>query len=341
MSLPAPRIIDPQSVPALRWGIIGPGWISEVFVSSIHQFTTQRAVAVASRTPGKADEFAKKYGIDTVHDSYEALVNDPNVDVIYVATHISDHLHHARMAVAAGKHVLVEKPLHYSPEDAEAFFAEATAAGVLAMEAMWTRYLPTSDVLRQLMTDGALGAPELFLAQFGTDNRSIERLWTPGSGGIVFDMGIYPIAFAQFVMGNPSSIHATGRVNAQGMDEESYVTLEYDSGARSHFLISGTATVPVSASIATSTNLVALDAPFFVPTGFLVADKDFYFQGEKWTDTSAVHGHDGLSYQATALASYVAEGRLDSPLHSHADAVANLRVAEEICRQIGANPSGV
>ena len=180
MSLPAPRIVDPQSVPALKWGIIGPGWISDVFVSSIHQFTTQRAVAVASRTPGKAAEFAKKYGIESVHDSYEALVDDPNVDVIYVATHISDHLHHARMAVAAGKHVLVEKPLHYSPEDAEAFFAEATAAGVLAMEAMWTRYLPQSTVIRKLLVEGSLGAPQLFAANFSVDNRHISRLWQKG-----------------------------------------------------------------------------------------------------------------------------------------------------------------
>jgi len=340
MALPAPRMLDPRSVPALRWGIIGPGSIADTFVGAIHRHTTQRAVATASRTPERAQVFAQTHGLERVHESYEALVDDPEVDAIYVATHISDHLHYAHMAVDAGKHVLVEKPLSYSAQDAEAFFAHAQAAGVLAMEAMWTRYLPISDVYRQLVEAGAIGTPEFFQANFANDNRHIERLWTPASGGIVHDMGIYPIAFAQFVMGNPSAIHATGRVTAEGMDAESYVTLEYDNGSRSLLYISGTATVPCTATISTSTNMVTFDHPFFVPTGLSVSNKDLYFTGEHWADTTPVQGHDGLSYQAAYFAHYVSEGRTDSPLHSHADTVGNLRVAEAICEQVGANPSG-
>jgi len=340
MSLPTPRILDPKSAPALRWGIIGPGSIADTFVGAIHRHTTQRAVATASRTPGQADAFAKAHGLERVHENYEALVSDPEVDAIYVATHISDHLAYARMAVDAGKHVLVEKPLSYSAADTEEFFAHAQAAGVLAMEAMWTRYLPVSDVYRQLVESGDIGTPEFFQANFANDNRHIGRLWTPASGGIVHDMGIYPIAFAQFVMGNPTSITATGRVNSDGMDEESYVTLDYDNGARALLYISGTATVPCTATISTSTNMVTFDHPFFVPTGLSVSNKDLYFTGERWSDTSGVQGHDGLSYQATYFAQYVSEGRTDSPLHSHADTVGNLRVAEAICEQVGANPSG-
>ncbi len=340
MTLPSPRILDPQSVPKLRWGIIGPGSIADTFVGAIHRHTGQRAVATASRTPGQAEAFAKNHGLERVHGSYEALVADPDVDVIYVATHISDHLAYARMAVDSGKHVLLEKPLCYTAAEAEEFFAHAKSAGVLVMEAMWTRYLPVSDVYRQLIEAGDLGAPEFFQANFANDNRHIQRLWTPGSGGIVHDMGIYPIAFAQFVMGNPSAIHATGRTTAEGMDAESYVTLEYDNGSRSLLYISGTATVPCTATVSTSEKMVTFDHPFFVPTGLSVSNKDLYFTGEHWADTSAIQGHDGLSYQATYLAQYVSEGRTDSPLHSHQDTIGSVRVAEEICRQVGANPSG-
>ena len=340
MALPAPRILDPQSVPALRWGIIGPGSIADTFVGAIHRHTGQRAVATASRTPGQADAFAKTHGLERVHESYEALVDDPNVEVIYVATHISDHLTYARMAVDAGKHVLLEKPLCYTAAEVEEFFAHAESSGVLVMEAMWTRYLPVSDVYRQLVEAGEIGTPEFFQANFANDNRHIERLWTPGSGGIVHDMGIYPIAFAQFVMGNPSAIHATGRVTAEGMDAESYVTLEYDNGSRSLLYISGTATVPCTATVSTSEKMVTFDHPFFVPTGLSVSSKDLYFSGEHWADTSAIQGHDGLSYQASYLAQYVSEGRTDSPLHSHQDTIENIRVAEQICLQLGANPSG-
>ena len=338
MAIPEPVILDPDAVPALRFGVIGPGEIADVFVSAIHAHTAQRATAVASRRPGRAAEFAKKHGIETVHSTYEQLVLDPDIDAVYIATHISDHLPLATMAVAGGKHVLLEKPSTYRSKDAEAFYAGARAAGVLAMEAMWTRYLPVSSVLRQLMEGGDLGNPEFLQLNFANDNRHIPRLWTPGSGGIVHDMGIYPITFAQFVLGNPSRIEAVGSVNPEGMDEETFVTLYYESGARAQLYISGVTTIPCTASISFEKRMVSIDHPFFVPTGLSVNTKDLYYSGETWSDTSSIQGHEGLSYQATHFAHYVGEGRLESPLHTHADVVANTRVAETVCQLTGAHP---
>jgi predicted dehydrogenase len=340
MGIPRPHILDPYEVPALKFGVIGPGSIADTFVSAIHRHTAQRATAVASRTPGAAEAFAQTHGIERVHPSYDALVNDPEIDAVYIATHISDHLPYAKMAVAAGKHVLLEKPLTYRADDAEGFLAEARHAGVLAMEAMWTRYLPLSSVLRQLMERGDSGSPEFLQINFGNDNRHIPRLWTPGSGGIVHDMGIYPITFAQFILGNPTDINASGSVNSDGMDEETFVTLHYDSGARAQLYISGIATVPCHAAISFEKTMVAIDHPFFVPTGLSINSKDLYFTGEHWADTSDIQGHEGLAYQATYFAKFVGEGRHESPLHTHADVVANIRVAEEICRLTGAHPWG-
>lgn len=340
MTIPAPQIIDPHSVPALKWGVVGPGDIADTFTDAIHRHTAQRVHAVASRTPGRAEDFAKKFGVPTVHADYEALVSDPEIHVVYIATHISDHLRYGHMAVQAGKHVLVEKPLGYTPDEAEAFFQAATAAGVFAMEAMWTRYLPQASVLRQLLNSGDLGQPEFLQVNFANDNRHIGRLWAPGSGGIVHDMGIYPIAFAQFVLGEPETVSARGLVNEHGMDQETHVDLTYASGARASLFISGISTVPCTATLSASDKMLAIDHPFFVPSGFQVASKDLYFTGERWTDTSAVQRHEGLSYQATALAQYVSEGRLESPVHPHREVVANLRTAEAICRQVGAHPWG-
>ena len=118
-SLPAPRLIDPASVTPLRWGIIGPGGIAETFADSVHKHTTQRIVAVASQTPGKAEAFATPRGIPHALTSYDALVNHPEVDVVYVATTHQFHKAHALLAIAAGKHVLVEKPLATNPTDAQ------------------------------------------------------------------------------------------------------------------------------------------------------------------------------------------------------------------------------
>lgn len=338
LKLPKPQLLDPASVPVLKWGVIGPGNIAETFVGGTMRHTRQQFGAVASRTPGRAAEFAKKFGLARVHENYEALVADPELDAIYIASFQSDHFEHAMLAIAAGKHVLVEKPITYLPEQAEELLAAARAKGVLAMEAMWTRYLPQSTIIRQLLASGQLGVPEFFTASFCSDNRSVERLWKPGGGGIVFDMGIYPIAMAQQFMGNPISIHATGRVRPDGMDEESYAVLQYESGARAMLVTSGIASLPARVSVAFEHAMVEIHPQFLAPSGISLLNKDFYATGDTWIDEFPVQTHEGLSYQANYFAQYVGEGRLESPVHTHADVVANIKTAAEITRQIGARP---
>jgi predicted dehydrogenase len=338
MAIPLPRPLDPQSVPSLRWGVIGPGEIASPFVRSVSQHTNQEIVTVASRSDERAQLFAERHGIGRVSKSYEDLCNDPSVDVVYVASHIAGHLDHARLAIEAGKHVLVEKPFSYSPEETEALLAQAKSAGVLAMEAMWTRYLPQSDVLRQLLDDGLLGDAEFLQATFAVDNRAISRMWEPGTGGIVFDMGIYPISFAHFFFGEPESVSAHGRVLPNGVDTGAVVVLNYPSGAQASLTMSGVATLPCQAAVSGSRAMITLDHLFFMPTTIRLNSKDLYFDGESWQDTSAIQKHDGLCYQASYLASYVANGLLESPVHSHREIVSNLRVAGEICNQLGATP---
>ena len=117
-----PQIIDPSSVPVLKWGVIGPGGIAEVFVGSVQKHTKQSFLAVASRTPSRAQEFADKFNIPKVHENYEALVADPEVDAIYIASHQGDHFEHAMLALRAGKHILVEKPITYFAHQAKELF---------------------------------------------------------------------------------------------------------------------------------------------------------------------------------------------------------------------------
>lgn len=336
MSLPAPKVIDPSSIPALRWGIIGPGGIAEVFVEASQKHTTQVFSAVASRTKGRAAEFANKFGIPTVHESYEQLVDDPNLDAIYIASWQVEHFEHAMLALNAGKHVLVEKPITVLPEHAEAIFALANQKGLLAMEAMWTRYLPQSTIIRQLLESGDLGTPELFAASFCADNRAISRLWQKGGGGIVYDMGIYSIAMAQQFMGNPTKITAIGSVDENKMDKESFALLEYANGSRAHLTTSGIATIPTTASCSFERATLVIDEPFFVPSGLRLRDKELYYSEKTWNDSSAIQGHEGLSYQATWFANYVAEGRVESEIHTAEDTIANIRVAQEITKQLSA-----
>ena len=334
-TLPTPQIFDPNSVRALRWGVIGPGSIAEMFVGTIHKHTAQRVHAVASRTSGRAQQFAAKFGIPQVFDTYEQLVT-ADIDAVYVASYQGDHFDHAMLALAAGKHVLVEKPITYLPEEAEKLLATAKKSGLLAMEAMWTRYLPQSDIIRQLLASGDLGAPELFVSAFCTDNRAVDRLWTKGGGGIIYDMGIYPIAMAQQFMGNPKTIEARGIVRPDGLDEESTVLLTYEGGGRAVLVTSGIASLPQRATCSLEKATIDVHAPFLAPSGITLSTKEFYAESATWRDESAVQGHEGLSYQATFFAKLVGEGQLESPIHTHADTVANIAVAAEVSRQIGA-----
>lgn len=336
MALPTPTILDPHSFPSLRWGVIGPGRIAEVFVGASQKHTTQIFGAVASRTKGRAEAFAKQFGIPKVHENYEQLVEDPNLDAIYIASWQVEHFEHAMLALNAGKHVLVEKPITVLPEHAEQIFALAKQRGLLAMEAMWTRYLPQSTIIRKLLESGDLGTPELFAASFCADNRSVSRLWQKGGGGIVYDMGIYNIAMAQQFMGNPTKISALGSIDENKMDKESFALLEYGNGSRSHLTTSGIGTLPTAASCSFQKATLVIEEPFFVPSALSLRDKELYFSEEHWKDQTPVQGHEALSYQATWFAKYVSEGRVESEVHTAHDTIANIRVAQEITHQLGA-----
>lgn len=338
MDLKFPAVTNPESVPALRWGIIGPGGIAKVFMAAVQKHTRQQIHAVASRTQGLAQSIGAEFQIPLVLDSYEELVAHPEVDAVYIASHMKDHFDHAMLALGANKHVLIEKPITYQPAEAREIFATARSRGLLAMEAMWTRYLPQSYLIRELIASGQLGDPELLTASFATDNRAIPRLWQKGGGGIAYDMGIYPIAIAQQFLGNPTKVMARGQVTEAGMDAESHVILEYQSGARANLVMSGVASLPITASCSFEKGLILIDEPFLAPSGIRLRDKEFYFSEKSIRDTSEIQGHEGLSYQATEFARYVAEGRTESPVHTHEDTVANIEVALEITTQLGASP---
>ena len=337
MRLPEPEILDPTSVPSLRWGIIGPGSIAEVFVGASQKHTAQRFQAVASRSPGRAAAFAQKFEIPRVAADYQALVQE-DIDAIYISSWQHEHFEHAMLALHAGKHVLVEKPLTLEPDHAAQIFELAKAKGLMAMEAMWTRYLPQSTIIRKLISEGDLGEPEFFSASFCVDNRHIPRLWQKGGGSIIYDMGIYPIAMAQQFLGNPTKITATGSLSENLLDKESFSLFEYESGARAQVTASGIATLPATASCSFENGVVVIDEPFFVPSGISLRDKELYFKEASWKDQTPIQGHEALSYQATWFAKYVSEGRSESEVHSAADTIANIAVAKEITKQLGAEP---
>ena len=338
MELPAPRLLDPAAVPSMRWGILGPGAIAESWASTVLTNSSQRIGAIASTTPGRAAAFAARFSVPVALSSYEELVARNDIDAVYVANQPNDHGAAALMALEAGKPVLVEKPFTKNVSEASAVFQRGRELGLLVMEAMWTRYLPQTDVVRQLIAAGAIGEPRFVLTSFCEDNRAVERMWRKPHGSPLWDMGIYPIALCQMFLGEPERVEAGGIVLESGMDAESTTRLSYANGARAAFTVSGIATAPLHAVISGDEGVIEIGAPFVFPTMVGLAGRGIGAPVQWWCDESGIQRHEGLVYQVTAFADYVNRGLVESPLQSHEDSLACLRVAAEITRCLGADP---
>ena len=262
-----------------------------------------------------------------------------DIDVVYIATLQRSHLEHALLAVAAGKPVLVEKPFTIFSREAEQLAAAASSAGVLVMEAMWTRYLPQSDVIRQLLDDGVFGNLALVTADF-TNSDVGARLRFPEDGGALLDLGIYPFAWASMALGSPTSVHAFGSLAASGVDEQSIVTLGYAGGAQAVVTTGLNAMGGVRATIAGSAATLEMDYPFFTPSGFTLRPAKLFAEPLVWRDTTGIVAHEGLGYQATAMASYIEQGLTDSPVRPLDQVVSDIRVIELARHQLGAYLTG-
>jgi len=334
-TLPKPRHFTPEDSKPLRWGIFGAGWIAEQMVKTAQKNSRQNFVAVASRTPGKAEAFAKTFGVADSYNSYEELAARSDIDAIYIATLPSDRLEVALIAINAGKHVLIEKPITMDLGEAAQIYAAAKAKNVLAVEAMWTRFLPHMDIARQLVADGAIGEVELVVSSFCQANLGVSRLFTLGGGNPIIDMGIYPIALSQQFLGDPSEIHGFGKLHPNQIDEETHAFMRFESGARSNFVLSARTSLPITAAISGPKGSISFGSPWFTSSSVTLHGNGLNEPLATWKDESGLTEHIGLIHQVNAFAQYVEQGLLEAPLYTHEQSLANIKTALTIGSQIG------
>ncbi|NTW39157.1 MAG: Gfo/Idh/MocA family oxidoreductase [Cellulomonadaceae bacterium] len=336
---PEPDFFLPgRGEPVLRWGVIAPGGIAGAFAKAVHTHTHQRITAVASRSAERAGAFAARHGIDRVHDSYAHLVEDPDIDVVYIAAPQSEHLALGLLSLRAGKHTLIEKPMATSAADARRLADAAAAAGVLLMEAMWSRYLPQAAVIRALIADGVLGEVHQVVADHGQaippDPQG--RLYRRDlGGGALLDLGIYPVQLASMVLGPPVTVTAIGGLTDTGVDAYSTLVLGHHGAAQSTLMTTLLTRTPTVALIAGAEARLEIAGPFHIPTELTLAGNAFLGPSVTWRDPTGVTLMDGLSWEATALATFVGEGRTESPLHTLDETVSNLATIDEARRQLG------
>ncbi|MFG6443844.1 Gfo/Idh/MocA family protein [Microbacterium sp. P06] len=317
----------------LRWGILATGGIAHAFTTDLK--TAGRTVtAVGSRRPEAAKEFAAEFDIPHAHGSYEALVADPDVDIVYIATPHPFHAENALLALDHGKHVLVEKPFTLNAAEAAAVRDRAAERGLLAMEAMWTRYLPHMIRIRELIAAGALGEVRTLFAdhtQQISDDPAHRLNAIELGGGALLDLGIYPVSFAWDILGAPTQVSAQARMSDAGTDAEIATIFRHAGGALSTTISSSRGAGPNTAHIVGTEARIDIDRVWYSPTSFRLTSPDGEVLEEYRDETEG----RGMQYQALHAEKLVAEGRLRGDLLPIDETVQIMATLDEVRAQIG------
>ncbi|MBF4584163.1 Gfo/Idh/MocA family oxidoreductase [Curtobacterium sp. VKM Ac-2865] len=317
----------------VRWGVIGTGGIARTFVGDC---TAAGVVftAVGSRTQESAESFAAEYGIPRAHGSYADLVADDEVDAVYVATPHSRHAEDALLAIAAGKHVLVEKAFTITADEARAVVDAARRADVAVMEAMWTRFLPQMTMIRELIAEGRIGRPRLVEATHhqALPDDPTHRLNDPAlGGGAVLDLGVYPISFAIDVLGAPTAVAAAGTLSDQGVDTQMGIVMTHEGGTQStvHFALDVRS--PNTASIIGEDGRIDIDATWYTPTTWRLRDRD----GAVVEEFDGREELSGYAHEVRAFEAMVESGDHEGGAMDPEETVVVMAAMDEARRQVG------
>jgi len=312
----------------LRWGILGTGGIARTFTADLLTLPDHEVVAVGSRAADTAASFATAHGIPRAHASYQALADDAEVDVVYVATPHSGHAAAALTCIAAGRHVLVEKPFTLDAASTTEVIAAARSAGVFCMEAMWTRFNPAITMLRELVTDGAIGEIVSVQADFGfaAPYDPTGRLFAPElGGGALLDLGVYPISLSSMLLGEPTTVLATAGTAPSGVDSNTGILLGYDSGAVAVLQCSLRGDTPTRAAITGTRGRIELPPLFFKPDALTL-----HHDGtEPRHETFTLPGN-GYTFQADEVASCIRAGRTESDLMPLDETLSIMRTLDRV-----------
>jgi predicted dehydrogenase len=333
-----PPIIEKETrvsdVTPIRWGIIGTGGIASSFAGDLRLLPDASLVAVGSRSQSTADEFGARFDVAHRHATYDDLVNDAEVDVVYVATPHPGHHDAALAAINAGKAVLIEKPFTMNAKEAASLIDAARARGVFVMEAMWARFLPHMVRVRELLAAGTLGDVRVVIADHNQwfERDPSHRLFDPAlGGGALLDLGIYPVSFASMVLGTPARVTAASDRAFTGVDATTSAILQYDGGAHALVTTSLEVAGPNRAVIVGTDARIEIDAVFYAPTTFSLIGRDGTVL-ERFDDACEPRG---MQHEAAEVMRCIREGKLASDVLPLEETLSIMGTLDEIRRQIG------
>lgn len=319
----------------IRWGILGPGGIAHKFAIGLKAVPDAKISAVGSRDPQRANTFADTFDIPHRHGSYIELVNDPEVDVIYVATPHPFHKECAMLCLEAGKAVLCEKPLTVDAEQAQEMIAYARERKQFLMEAMWTRFLPVIVKIREWLAEGVIGEPRLLTADHASRKvlspETLEgRLFNPklGGGGLL-DVGVYTVALAYMVFGAPSKITSLAHIGTTNVDEQASILLGYDAGQIANLFCA------IRTETSKEARIIGTEGSIHIPEFWQATSATLVRTGKDPVHIEIPFTTNGFENQAIEVINCLREGRLESRVMPLNESLSIIKTMDTVREQWG------
>lgn len=320
----------------IRWGILGCGRIARKFASDLMLVPDAELVAVGSRYKESADQFVSEFNARFVHYSYEALVQNTEVDVIYIATPHGLHYQHVLLCLRYQKAILCEKAFALNSRQAEEMISLAQTNKVFLMEALWTKFLPHYQLLMQWVRDGKLGAIQNVLINFGfvPSPPVPQRVFDPAlGGGSLLDIGIYNVFIALSVLGKPDVVEASMTAADTGVDEQCCVLFKYNNGAMASLFSSFSTNLPTEAEISGRLGRIRLTSRFYEPNTVIeyypgrVDSKQIipYYREPGW----------GYQYEIRHVNDCLRKGLTESPIMSFSDTLLLMDTLDRVRKAAG------
>lgn len=316
----------------IKWGIVGLGNIASQFASDLLLIDDAELTAVASRDISKAELFAEKFGALRMYNSYDLLFEDSEVEIIYIATPHNSHAELSIKALENGKHVICEKPMSLSYNDAERMIKASKKNNRFFMEAFWTRFIPSIQDILQKVNNGIIGDVNYIKADFAFHGSETEnkRLFDKElGGGALFDIGVYPLFLSYILLGNPKEIIAKAIKHKNDIDLQTSMLLQYES-AQSVLHASIVSESDMKASISGSKGRIELNSPWFVADGY-----SLFINDEKEAAFTLPTLGKGYSHEIIECHNCIRNNQIESKLWSHQNSLDLSRIVEEIKNQIG------
>ncbi|MFJ8195873.1 Gfo/Idh/MocA family protein [Streptomyces sp. NPDC096152] len=332
---------EPRAEQRVRWGILATGGIAAAFAADLVDLPDAEVVAVASRGEESARAFAERFGIPRAYGGWEALARDEDIDVVYVATPHAAHRAAAGLCLEAGRNVLCEKPFTLNLREAEELVTLARERGRFLMEAMWMYCNPLVRRLKALVDDGAIGEVRTVQADFGLSGPfpPAHRLRDPHlGGGALLDLGVYPVSFAQLLLGEPADVTARAVLSPEGVDLQTGALLSWDGGALASVHCSITGGTATSASVTGSRGRIDVPSGFFHPDR-LVLHRDGR-EPEEFAADPADGPRTSLRHEALEVMRALRAGETESPLVPLDGTLAVMRTLDAVRERIGVRYPG-